>query len=114
MFQEDLLNVDTTQLSPEQLTEYQDSLAKTSKEILTTKKLSDKYTGLEETDKREIISKLFNSQAKAAISPDTRMTSLLGIAEQTRQSLLTVPVADERYQFVNEEYKKFQDQVENP
>ena len=81
MFQEDLLNVDTTQLSPEQLTEYQDSLAKTSKEILTTKKLSDKYTGLEETDKREIISKLFNSQAKAAISPDTRMTSLLGIAE---------------------------------
>ena len=112
MFQEDLLNVDTTQLSPEQLTEYEDSLAKTSKEILTTKKLSDKYTGLEETDKREIISKLFNSQAKDAVSPNTRMESLLSIAEQTRQSLLTVPVADERYQFVNEEYKKFQDQVD--
>ena len=112
MFQEDLLNVDPTQLSPEQLTEYEDSLAKTSKEILTTKKLSDKYTGLEETDKREIISKLFNSQAKAAVSPNTRMASLLSIAEQTRQSLLTVPPADERYQFVNEEYKKFQDQVD--
>lgn len=112
MFQEDLLNVDTTQLSPEQLKEYEDSLAKTSKEILTTKKLADKYTGLEETDKREIISKLFNSQAQAAVSPDTRMESLLSIAEQTRQSLLTVPVADERYQFVNEEYKKFQDQVD--
>jgi hypothetical protein len=112
MFQEDLLNVDPTQLSPEQLTDYQDSLAKTSKEILTTKKLSDKYTGLEEVDKREIISKLFNSQAKAAVSPNTRMESLLSIAEQTRQSLLTVPAADERYQFVNEEYKKFQDQVD--
>lgn len=112
MFKEDLLNVDTTQLSPEQLTEYKDSLAKTSKEILTTKKLSDKYTGLEEIDKREIISKLFNSQAKAAVSPNTRMESLLSIAEQTRQSLLTVPAADERYQFVNEEYKKFQDQVD--
>jgi hypothetical protein len=112
LFQEDLLNVDATQLSPEQLKEYEDSLAKTSKEILSTKKLADKYAGLEETDKRAIISKLFDSQAKAAISPDTRLTSLLGIAEQTRQSLLTVPVGDERYQFVSEEYKKFQDKVD--
>jgi len=112
LFQEDLLNVDTTQLSPEQLKEYEDSLAKTSKEILTTKKLADKYAGLEETDKKAIISKLFDSQAKAAISPETRLTSLLGIAEQTRQSLLSVPVGDERYEFVNEQYKKFQSAVD--
>ena len=112
LFQEDLLNVDPTQLSPEQLKEYEDSLAKTSKEILTTKKLADKYAGLEETDKKAIISKLFDSQAKAAISPETRLTSLLGIAEQTRQSLLSVPVGDERYEFVNEQYKKFQSAVD--
>jgi hypothetical protein len=112
LFQEDLLNVDPTQLSPEQLKEYEDSLAKTSKEILTTKKLADKYAGLEEADKKAIISKLFDSQAKAAISPETRLTSLLGIAEQTRQSLLSVPVGDERYEFVSEQYKKFQSTVD--
>ena len=112
LFQEDLLNVDTTELSPEQLQEYEDLLANTSKSILTTSKLADKYVGLDETDKKAIISKLFETQANAATSADTNLSTLLGIAEQTRQSLLSVPVNDARYAFVSEEYKKFQDKID--
>lgn len=112
LFQEDLLNVDTTQLSPEQLQEYEDLLANTSKSILTTSKLADKYVGLDETDKKAIISKLFETQANAATNADTNLSALLRIAEQTRQSLLSVPVNDARYAFVSDEYKKFQDKVD--
>jgi len=111
--QEDMLTVDTTELSEEQLKEYQASLDKINKEIITTKSLTDKYAGLEESDKREIISKLFNSQAKEAESTDTSMASLLSIATQTRQSLLSLPVSDPRYEFVAAEYKKFQDRVDS-
>jgi hypothetical protein len=110
---EDFLLVDTTQLSEDQLKEYQTSLDKVDKDIINTKSLTDKYAGLEESDKREIISKLFNSQAKAAESTDTSIESLLGIAAQTRQSLLSLPVSDPRYEFVAAEYKKFQDRVDS-
>lgn len=110
---EDFLLVDTTQLSEDQLKEYQTSLDKVDKDIINTKSLTDKYAGLEESDKREIISKLFDSQAKAAESTDTSMESLLGIAAQTRQSLLSLPVSDPRYEFVAAEYKKFQDRVDS-
>jgi hypothetical protein len=112
LFQEDLLNVDTTELSPEQVKSYEDLLANTSNSILSTVKLADKYVGLDETEKKAIISKLFETQANAATNADTNLSTLIGIAEQTRQSLLSVPVNDDRYTFVSEEYKKFQDKID--
>jgi hypothetical protein len=112
LFQEDLLNVDTTELSPEQLQSYEDLLANTSNSILSTVKLADKYVGLDETEKKSIISRLFETQANAATNADTNLSTLIGIAEQTRQSLLSVPVNDDRYTFVSEEYKKFQDKID--
>jgi hypothetical protein len=112
LFQEDLLNVDTTELSPEQVKSYEDLLANTSNSILSTVKLADKYVGLDETEKKSIISKLFETQANAATNADTNLSTLIGIAEQTRQSLLSVPVNDDRYTFVSEEYKKFQDKID--
>jgi hypothetical protein len=112
LFQEDLLTVDTTQLSEEQVEQHKESLAKVSKEILTTKKLADKYAGLEENDKKAIISKLFDKQAQAATSEDATLSSIMFTAEQTKQMMVTAPVNDPRYEFINEQYKNFQSKVD--
>jgi len=112
LFQEDLLTVDTTQLSEEQVEQHKESLAKVSKDILTTKKLADKYAGLEENDKKAIISKLFDKQAQAATSEDATLSSIMFTAEQTKQMMVTAPVNDPRYEFINEQYKNFQSKVD--
>jgi len=112
LFQEDLLTVDTTQLSEEQVKQHGESLAKVSKDILTTKKLADKYAGLEENDKKAIISKLFDKQAQAATSEDATLSSIMFTAEQTKQMMVTAPVNDPRYEFINEQYKNFQSKVD--
>jgi hypothetical protein len=112
LFQEDLLTVDTTQLSEEQVEQHKESLAKVSKDILTTKKLADKYAGLEENDKKAIISKLFDKQAQAATSEDATLASIMFTAEQTKQMMVTAPVNDPRYEFINEQYKNFQSKVD--
>jgi len=111
LFQEELLTVDPTSLSAEELKAYEDSLQSTSNILLTLKNNADKYAGLTEVEKQEILSKQFDKKASAAENPNTSLIDLLTVASQTSSAVSQVPENDPRYEFLTAQYNKFQERV---
>lgn len=111
LFQEDLLTVDPTTLTPEELKFYEDSLQSTSNILLSLKNKADKYAGLTEPEKQQILSDQFNKKANAVENPNTSLSDLLAVATQTQDVISRVPEGDSRYEFLTGEYNKFQERV---
>lgn len=111
LFQEDLLTVDPTTLTPEELKSYEDSLQSTSNILLSLKNKADKYAGLTEQEKQQILSEQFNKKAKAVENPDNSLSDLLSVAAHTQDVISRVPEGDSRYEFLTGEYNKFQERV---
>lgn len=111
LFQEDLLTVDPTTLTPEELKSYEDSLQSTSNILLSLKNKADKYAGLTEPEKQQILSDQFNKKANAVENPNTSLSDLLAVATQTQDVISRVPEGDSRYEFLTGEYNKFQERV---
>ena len=111
LFQEDLLNIDPTTLTPEQLKSYEDSLASTSNIILSLKNKADKYAGLTEPEKQQILSEQFDKKAKLAENANTSLADLLSVASHIQDTISRVPFNDSRYEFLTNEYGKFQERI---
>jgi len=110
---EELLNVDVSELSEEQIQNYNTLLEEASKTIQKAKDISFKYQNLGENDKREIISNVFKKQKDAVTDPNSRISSLIGARNTTKRYLDQVTDQDPRKDFIKQEYQDYLDTVDS-
>lgn len=104
---EDLLSIDTSKFTPEQLADYEKQLSDANGVVMDSKKRIEKYVGLTEPEKRDIISNMFSKQAETAANPENSLTTLLNTLNQTTINRVQVSKEDERGDFISGEYDKF-------
>jgi len=104
---EDLLDVDVTQLTEEQRTEYEKELESSKNAIIKTREIADKYANLSEVEKQEIIKKNFDSKIKALEDPETTLGSILQLAQTMNPETLDKTKNDERFEFMNQNYEAY-------
>jgi len=110
-FLDKLLNIDVTQLTPEQKTEYDTELEEAKNTVIKTREMADKYAKLTEVDKRGIIEKNFNSKIEALQNPETKLGTILNLTQTMDPNQGKKMKNDERYQFMNEMYEKYNSAV---
>lgn len=109
---EDLLSIDTSTFTPEQIAAYEKQLSDASDVVLDSKRRIEKYVGLTEQEKKGIISNMFAKQAKTATNPENSLTTLVNTLNQTAINRVQVSPEDERQDFISAEYDKFITEVE--
>jgi hypothetical protein len=110
---EDLLSMDTSTFTPEQITAYEKQLSDANGVVMDSKKRIEKYVELTEQEKKDIISNMFSKQAKTAANPENNLTTLLNTLNQTTVNRAQVSKEDEREDFISGEYDKFLLDVES-
>jgi len=112
LFQEDLLQVDTTKLTPDELKDYENTLDQTQTKLQASKALADKYTNLTEPEKKDIISNVFNRQAERLEKPDATLGNLLNNGNYSLKELNQFDQSDERYDFLLDQHLKYKERVD--
>jgi len=110
-FLDSLLDVDVTQFTPEQQAEYDKELEEAKNTVIKTREMADKYANLTEVEKRGIIEKNFNSKIEALQNPETKLGTILGLAESMDPNQGKKMENDERYQLMNQMYEKYNSAV---
>ncbi len=110
-FLDSLLDVDVTQFTPEEQAEYDKELEDAKNTVIKTREMADKYANLTEVEKRAIIEKNFNSKIDALQNPETKLGTILGLAETMDPNQGKKMENDERYQLMNEMYEKYNSAV---
>lgn len=112
LFHEDLLQVDTTKLTPDELKDYENTLDQTQTKIQATKALANKYTNLTESEKKTIISNVFNKQAERLEKPEATLGNLLNNGNYSLEELSRFDQKDERYDFLLDQHLKYKERVD--
>ena len=110
-FLDTLLDVDVTQFTPEQKAEYDTELEEAKNTVIKTREMANKYANLTEVDKRAIIEKNFNSKIDALQNPETKLGTILGLAETMDPNQGKKMQNDERYELMNQMYEKYNSAV---
>jgi hypothetical protein len=77
LYRDELLAIDTSTFTEEQLAQYEKQLQDSSNVVLDTRKRIEKYNKLTEDDKKKIITNVFEKQSKKATSSDVSLAQLL-------------------------------------
>jgi hypothetical protein len=107
LYQEDLLSVDTSTFTEEQLAQYQKQLDDSSNVIIDARKRVEKYNNLTEDDKKKIITGVFEKQSKKATDPNQSLATLLNTLYSTAGATSQVAKDDTRKDLIDELYNKF-------
>jgi len=107
LYQEDLLSVDTSTFTEEQLAQYQKQLDDSSNVIIDARKRVEKYNNLTEDDKKKIITGVFEKQSKKATDPNQSLSALLNTLYSTAGATSQVAKDDTRKDLIDELYDKF-------
>ena len=104
---EELLSIDNSTFTEEQLTSYQKELDSASKVVIDARKRIEQYVNLSEDDKKNIIRKTFQNQSKKATDPNNTLQSLLLNAQLTVKNTSQVEEDDQRKDFIDELYNQY-------
>lgn len=112
LFHEDLLKVDTTKLTPDEIKEYENTLDQTQTKLQATKALAEKYANLTEAEKRNIVANVFDKQAKELEKPEATLGNLIYNGNYSLDQLKDFNPDDDRYDFLTEQHLQYKDRVD--
>jgi hypothetical protein len=111
MLMEEMLDIDATQFTDEQKTNYQNLLDEASKVSLSAKDMAYKYQSLSEEEKKNIIKGTFETQKKGATDPNTPIISLLGASASVDAILSEIDPKDPRAEYIASLYEDYSSTV---
>jgi hypothetical protein len=110
--QEDLLRVNRLELNADQQKTYDTLLERTNKELDYTRKNIEKYTSLSNSEKQNIISKVFDRHAASLENPDTTLAEVLHAATYANRQINNFKSSDKNFEFVQQQYEKYRAKAE--
>ena len=110
--QEDLLKVNRLELNADQQKTYDTLLERTNKELDYTRKNIEKYTSLSNSEKQNIVSKVFNRHAASLENPDTTLAEVLHAATYANRQINNFKSSDKNFEFVQQQYEKYRAKAE--